>query len=80
MDKMIQKNLPTLILASASVYRQQVLKSLNLPFEIIVSEIDESFASKFDCEDQPEIIAKAKVDAVFNKICNFSEKDKKQNI
>ena len=37
-------NQPKLILASGSAYRKQALESLNLEFETIVSEADESFA------------------------------------
>lgn len=57
-----------LILASGSSYRQQVLKNLNIPFEVIISDIDESFADNFLCEEKPKIIAKAKAEAVIKKI------------
>lgn len=63
---------PKLILASGSAYRKHVLESLNLEFETIVSEIDESFADNFPCEEKPEIIAKVKAEAVYGKICTFS--------
>lgn len=61
-------NQPKLILASGSAYRKQVLESLNLEFETIVSEADESFADKFPCEERPEKIARAKAEAVHAKI------------
>ena len=62
------KTKPKLILASGSAYRKQVLESMNLDFETIVSKIDESFADKYACEERPEIIAKAKAEAVHAKI------------
>lgn len=61
-------NQPKLILASGSAYRKQVLESMNLDFETIISKIDESFADKYACEERPEIIAKAKAEAVHAKI------------
>ena len=72
---------PKLILASGSAYRKHVLESLNLEFDTIISEIDESFADNFPCEEKPEIIAKAKAEAVYNKICTFpkAEQQKYQN-
>lgn len=61
-------NQQKLILASGSAYRKQVLESMNLDFETIISKIDESFADKYACEERPEIIAKAKAEAVHAKI------------
>ena len=72
------KTKPKLILASGSAYRKQVLESMNLNFETIVSKIDESFADKYACEERPEIIAKAKAEAVRAKIAQMPPQEQKQ--
>ena len=72
------KTKPKLILASGSAYRKQVLESLNLEFETIVSEADESFADKFSCEARPEKIARAKAESVYNKLLSLTLSEQQQ--
>lgn len=53
-----------IILASSSPRRQDILKMLNIPFQVIIPGIDESSFSSKTPEELPEILAKAKVQAV----------------
>ena len=60
-----------LICASKSSYRQNVLKSLQIPFKIIVPDIDESLFDALPPEERPKQIAAKKVE----KILSLSDTD-----
>jgi septum formation protein len=55
-----------IILASKSPRRKQLLEGLNLPFEVIVSEVDEVFPENMDIEDIPVYLAKLKAEPFIN--------------
>ena len=56
--------MPSFILASQSPRRKTLLEWAEIPFEIIVSDIDESFPSSLAIEEVPVYIAKNKALAV----------------
>jgi len=56
--------MPSFILASQSPRRKTLLEWAEIPFEIIVSDIDESYPSSLAIEAVPEFIAKNKALAV----------------
>ncbi len=62
---MLLKNLSgkKIILASASPRRQQLLKGLELDFEVLVRETDESFPNDMKAEQIALHVARAKADA-----------------
>lgn len=51
-----------IILASKSPRRKQLLEGLNLPFEVIVREVDELFPEKLSMEEIPVYLAKLKAE------------------
>jgi septum formation protein len=51
-----------IILASKSPRRKQLLEGLNLPFEVIVREVDEVFPENMAMEDIPVYLAKLKAE------------------
>lgn len=53
-----------IILASSSPRRQEILKLLNIPFKVVMPEIDESQPDDVTTEKLPEYLATRKVDAV----------------
>ncbi len=53
-----------IILASSSPRRQEILKSMGLPFQVAMPNIDESAFISKNASELPEILAKAKVQAV----------------
>ena len=53
-----------IILASSSPRRQEILKSLNIPFRVITSDIDESYPADMNITEVPEYLASRKVNAV----------------
>ncbi len=53
-----------IILASSSPRRQEILKSLNIPFRVITSDIDESYPKDMNITEVPEYLASRKVNAV----------------
>jgi septum formation protein len=55
-----------IILASKSPRRKQLLEGLNLPFDVIVSEVDEVFPENMDIEDIPVYLAKLKAEPFIN--------------
>jgi len=55
-----------IILASKSPRRKQLLEGLNLPFEVIVREVDEVFPENMAMEDIPVYLAKLKAEAFIN--------------
>ena len=56
--------MPSFILASQSPRRKTLLEWAEIPFEIIVSDIDESYPSSLAIEEVPVYIAKNKALAV----------------
>lgn len=52
------------ILASSSPRRQEILKLLNIPFQVKVSNFSEEYPSDLPLEQVPEFLASRKVDAV----------------
>ena len=57
-----------IILASSSPRRKELLKKLNVPFEIIVKDTIEKLNSNKNCYEQCMDIAKDKAQAVFDEI------------
>lgn len=53
-----------IVLASASPRRQELLKLLNIPFQVMVSDIEEKYPDDIELEKIPEYLATRKVDAV----------------
>ena len=53
-----------IILASSYPRRQEILKLLNIPYQVKVSNIDESYPSDISLEQVPEFLANKKVEAV----------------
>ena len=53
-----------LICASKSLYRQSVLKSLQIPFQAVAADIDESFFDTLAPEERPLKLAQKKVEQV----------------
>ncbi len=52
-----------IILASQSPRRKELIAGLNLPFEVIVREVDESFSASMAAEEVPVHLAKLKATA-----------------
>ena len=46
-----------IILASGSPRRQEILKTLGVPFQVIIPKIDESIIEGIELEKQPEYLA-----------------------
>jgi septum formation protein len=59
---MLLKNMK-IILASKSPRRQELIKGLELPFEVITYEVDESFPSHLTKHEIPTYLANKKADA-----------------
>ena len=58
-----------IILASSSPRRQEILKMLNIPFQVIMPNIDETLTSTcLDIEEVPELLAREKVAAVIHSL------------
>ena len=53
-----------IILASSSPRRQEILRMLNIPFRVIMANIDESITMGLEPEDIPELLAREKVTEV----------------
>ena len=66
---MFFKNLTNknIILASASPRRQELFKTLNIPFKIIVKEVDETYSNKLKEAEITEFLAQKKA-AEFSEI------------
>ena len=52
------------ILASSSPRRQDILKLLHIPYQVIMPNIDETVSPSLPAEDVPEIFAREKIAAV----------------
>ena len=55
-----------IILASTSPRRQEILKSLNIPFIVSPSDIEEAYPESLEKEKIPEYLAQKKVEAVLS--------------
>lgn len=53
-----------IILASSSPRRQEILKLLGIPYQVIMPSIDETLVPSVEIEDIPEFLAREKVSAV----------------
>lgn len=53
-----------IILASSSPRRQEILKLLNIPYMVKVSDFDEAYPSDIPLEQVPEFLANRKVESV----------------
>lgn len=56
------------ILASSSPRRQDILKLLHIPYQVIMPNIDETVSPSLPAEDVPEIFAREKVAAVVHSL------------
>ena len=56
-----------IILASTSPRRQEILKSLNIPFIVSPADIDEDYPSTLEKDKIPEYLATKKVEAVIKR-------------
>ncbi|MCR5495106.1 MAG: Maf family protein [Treponema sp.] len=57
-----------IILASSSPRRQEILKLLNIPFQVIMPSIDETVIQSIDTDDVAEFLAREKVTAVIHSL------------
>lgn len=57
-----------IILASSSPRRQEILKKLNIPFKVIIPNIDETLSNYIEKEQIPELLASEKVTAVIHSL------------
>ncbi|MCQ2574456.1 MAG: Maf family protein [Treponema sp.] len=57
-----------IILASSSPRRQEILRMLNIPFQVIMPNIDETLTSALENEDIPELLAREKISAVIHSL------------
>lgn len=57
-----------IILASSSARRQELMKMFNIPFEVMVKPVDESFIGDGDIYEQSMQISKRKAMAIFKDI------------
>lgn len=62
-----------IILASSSPRRQEILKMLDIPFQVILPNIDETLTSSVDTEDIPELLAREKVSTVIHSLPSQQE-------
>lgn len=62
-----------IILASSSPRRQQILKSMGIPYIVHPADIDETVPKGMKVDDAPEYIAARKVDAVVRKLSTEQE-------
>jgi len=57
-----------IILASSSPRRQEILKMLNIPFQVIMPNVDETLTSVIEKEEIPEFLAREKVASVIKSL------------
>jgi septum formation protein len=62
-DKNMNQNIPSIILASKSPRRQELLKLMDLDFRIVLKEVDESYPDDLKPEEIAVYIAKKKAEA-----------------
>ena len=64
----ITKKMEPIILASSSPRRQEILKMLKIPYQVIIPNIDETLTSAIELEQVPELLAREKVTAVIHSL------------
>lgn len=64
----LEKSMKKLILASKSARRRELLEMLGADFDIITSELDESYEGKIEPGELVKMLSKRKLDAVVNEI------------
>lgn len=57
-----------IILASSSPRRQEILKMLKIPYQVIIPNIDETLTNAIESEQIPELLAREKVTAVIQSL------------
>ncbi len=57
-----------IILASSSPRRQEILKLLNIPYQVIMPNIDETFAAGIETDEVPELLAREKALSVLHSL------------
>ena len=62
-----------IILASSSPRRQDILKMLGIPFQVVLPNIDETLTAGVEAEDVPELLAREKVSAVIHSLPSQQE-------
>jgi septum formation protein len=62
-----------IILASSSPRRQEILKLLHIPCQVIMPNIDETITENIDIENIPELLARKKVLAVVHSLPSKQE-------
>ena len=62
----------TIILASSSPRRQEILKRMNIPFAVNPAEIDETIPKEIKADKASEYLAAKKVDAIYRKFYSDS--------
>lgn len=70
---MFMRKLPTIILASQSPRRKQLLEWANVPFEVLVKHTNEDYPNELNLEDIPVFIAQQKAEAVWQSLQKPSE-------
>ena len=64
----MQLSLPTILLASKSSRRKQLIQELGFQFKLVHQDIDESFPSQLPKEKVAEFLAQQKAEAVFSQL------------
>lgn len=64
----MQLSLPTILLASKSPRRKQLIQELGFQFKLVHQDIDESFPSQLPKEKVAEFLAQQKAEAVFSQL------------
>ena len=57
-----------IILASSSPRRQEILKMLKIPYQVIIPNIDETLTNAIESDQIPELLAREKVTAVIQSL------------
>jgi septum formation protein len=61
---MLQQQFPSLILASKSPRRKDLLNQLGFTFEIVLQDVEENFPDELDKKEVPSFLAKKKATAI----------------
>ena len=64
----MQLSLPTILLASKSSRRKQLIQELGFQFKLVHQDIDESFPSQLPKDKVAEFLAQQKAEAVFSQL------------
>ncbi|MBQ9494774.1 MAG: septum formation protein Maf [Treponema sp.] len=62
-----------IILASSSPRRQDILKMLHIPYQVVMPNIDETISERMQAEDVPELFAREKIAAVIRMLSSNRE-------